>query len=75
MSFVIMLNHELAAHQNDWPITAEADTLAAIRNVTQFAGTPLLTPHSGRAMTRIEDKALTDTQTGTIRPGGIYSSH
>jgi hypothetical protein len=74
MSFVIMLDKELAAHQNDWPITAEEGTLIGIRGITQHSGNPLLVPSSSRTMQRIESKSLTDTQTGSIDTGGIFES-
>jgi hypothetical protein len=74
MSFVIMLDHELAAHQDDWPITAERQTLDSIRSVTQFSGNPRLDPRPSRRMTRLEAKSMTNTQTGDVKPGAIYDA-
>lgn len=74
MSFVIMLDKELDAHQKDWPITAEEDSLTAIREITEHAGNPLLVPRASRKMQRIEDKSLVDTQSGQSDDGAIFRS-
>jgi hypothetical protein len=74
MSFVIMLDAELAVFPAHWPVRAGDDTIEAVRAVTQFAGNPALIPRAGRKMVRVEDKSLTNSQTGAVASGAIYRS-
>jgi hypothetical protein len=74
MTFVIMLDKELAAHSSDWPITTEQDTLDAIRNITQHFGNPLLVPRQSRSMEQIEATVLTNSATGQVDNGAIFRS-
>lgn len=74
MSYVIMLDKDRLAYPDDWPITSEDSSIAALRNQTQHSGNPTVVPKSGRTMERVEDKSLVDSQSGKVDAGAIYKS-
>ena len=69
-----MLDHLLAAHPAHWPISEQADTLAAARAMRQHRGNPEVIPRSQVAMQRLEDKSLIDAETGRVDPGAIFQA-
>jgi hypothetical protein len=71
-TFVIMLDAFLEVHPRFWPISAEANSIATLRRLSQHDGNPPLFPRSRFRMVLIENKSLIDSRTGNVNTGGIY---
>ena len=73
MSYVIMLYRDQSAYQDDWPVRKQSDDLDALRKAHQYSGNPELFTRDGYIAEHVEEKSLTDTQTGWVDTGAIYT--
>lgn len=73
MSYVIMLYRDQAAYKDDWPVRKQANDIDTLRDERQFSGNPELFPRDGYNTEHVEEKLLTDTQTGWVETGAIYT--